>query len=145
MLIFGVQFENSGAVLRILCWAAGINFFNIFLNGLFWASNKQNKMIIINVGGLIINVTFNYILIPKNAHIGASFATVGTEFFVFITCIIFALKGMVRITEFKFLFKSLIASVIMGGFRYYQSFQINVMLIILIAATIYLIELYSLK
>ena len=145
VLLCGAKFENSGLVLKILCWAAGFNFFNIFLTGLFWASNNQNKMIIINVGGLVLNVILNYFLIPNFAHIGASFATVATEGFVLISCLIIALRGIVKITEFRFIVQSFVAASVMIFFLYYQFYQINLIINILLAATIYIVALFAIK
>ena len=140
LLAFGAQYENSIAAMQILVIAAAILFLNIFLAGLYGATNNQNRLVFIQLGGLTTNVVLNLLLIPKYSYIGASVATVITEGGIFIVAFYWALQHIVQLKEFGFFFKSMASALVMTlllfNFR-----EINVGIMLVASILIYFIML----
>ena len=80
MLIYDAGYFNSIIALQILVWAVAFVFISSGFARLFESSNKQLIVTIVAGGCAILNVVLNLILIPKYSYIGASAATVTTEF-----------------------------------------------------------------
>lgn len=136
ILVFGNEFINSSMAIRILVFASGILFINIFLAGLYGATNHQIKIVIIQIIGLIVNVVSNALLIPKYSYIGASITTIITEGLVIILALSWAIKNICVIREFSFLPKALFATTIMSIFLLIFN-NLHIILTILIAVAIY--------
>lgn len=68
---------------------------------LLTANGSLQKMNKILVFAVILNIVFNYILIPKYGALGAAWATVGTQFFSMIAQVILAQKQFGWTTNFK--------------------------------------------
>jgi len=113
--VYGDQFLSAVPSLRLFGWTAAILFVNIFAAGLYGATNHQGKLAVIQVIGLILNVTFNLLLIPKLAHVGAALSTVLTEAIVLLITLFFAFKRIVRLSEKRFIADILMATVAMSG------------------------------
>ncbi|MBC7186096.1 MAG: flippase [Calditrichaeota bacterium] len=109
----GPGFENAIPALRVLAVDAGLVFPNMLLAGLFGASNHQNRLVAVQAVGLIANASFNYLLIPRFAHVGAAYATVGTEALVLAACLAFACRRIVVLRGFGYLPKAIGATAVM--------------------------------
>jgi O-antigen/teichoic acid export membrane protein len=109
----GPGFANAVPALKVLAVDAGLVFPNILLAGLFGASNHQNRLVVVQGLGLAANALCNYLLIPRYAHVGAAYATVGTEALVLAVCISFARRHIVVLRGFGYLFKILLATAVM--------------------------------
>ncbi|MFQ5752237.1 MAG: flippase [bacterium] len=140
-VMFGSEFENSIVVLRILAWAGGLIFFNIFLAGLFNASNNQKKLVIIQIFATILNVLLNLILIPRFAHVGAAISMVATEGVIFVTCIVFAFQRISRLQEFAFVLKAVAATVVMSACSLLLK-NFNIFAVVILSTAIYFSALY---
>lgn len=137
MLFFsGEEFVNAVPALQILAVDAGLLFLNIFLAGLFGATNNQNKLVVIQIGGLITNVVLNLLLIPGYAHVGAAYATVVTEGIVFLACFGYARSKLIRLQELSFLPKSLFAAAAMVGLLLLLG-EVHVVLAVICALVLY--------
>lgn len=88
LLIFGKEYMKSIIVLKILIWGIVFTFANAAFVKLFESINKQ--IIVTKVTGIaaVLNVVLNSLLIPNFSYIGASIATVITEFAVALMVII---------------------------------------------------------
>lgn len=115
LLMSGSQFVNSIPALRILGVAASVLFINIFLASLYGATNNQKRLVGMQVIGLLVNVTANLVLIPRFAHIGASYATIITEVSICVAVLGYALLKIVRLDTINFIPKALLATLIMAG------------------------------
>jgi O-antigen/teichoic acid export membrane protein len=83
LLIYGTEYQPSILALKILIWAV---FFSFLAHAPMYILNSTNKQVIytkVVFIGMIVNVIMNFILIPKYSLIGASVATVFTEFLGF--------------------------------------------------------------
>ena len=132
----GDEFINAIPALKILAVDAGLLFLNIFLAGLFGATNNQNKLVYIQILGLAINVILNLILIPPYAHIGASYATVFTEIVVLIICLTYAVTHIIKLRNLSFLPFSIFATVVMISVLFLLK-EVNVFLTIICSLSVY--------
>jgi O-antigen/teichoic acid export membrane protein len=83
-IVFGDQYGPSAQVLPILIWTCAIMFVNSF-QGIFLIVSRQRKRFFYTTGvGAVSNLIFNLILIPRYSMYGAAWATVLSEFLVFV-------------------------------------------------------------
>lgn len=147
VLIFGKAFLESAPVLQILIWATVLTFGNAAFVQLFQSTNKQILLTKITLIGMIVNITLNLILIPKYSYIAASFNTLITEFIILALVMIIAYRSG-YITKVKGLIKDsikiIISSLIMGLFIW-EFKDLNLLILILISAFLYLIILFVLR
>jgi O-antigen/teichoic acid export membrane protein len=91
-LAFGKEFLGSSSPLRILLWAVPFIFINYLLYYLIVAMNRQKLNLISTAFCLLFNLTANLLLIPRFGIIASAGITVGTEFLLFILCLIFVFR-----------------------------------------------------
>jgi O-antigen/teichoic acid export membrane protein len=144
MLAYGTEYLSSVSVLKILIFISLISFINTPLFVVLNAIGKQ-KITMINAGcTALVNVIMNFILIPRYGIHGAAFATIISEL-TFLTLSAYQLRKVnIKLDLFSKLLKPLIASIVMGVFIYYFM-QLNIFIIIPVAAAIYFIALFALK
>ena len=147
ILIFGKSFIESTPALQILIWATVFTFGNAGFVQLFQSINKQLLLTKITFIGVIVNITLNFILIPKFSYIAASFNTLITEFIILLLVMIVAYR-LNYITKRKELIKDsikiIISSIIMGLFII-EFKDINLIILVISSAFLYLIILFILK
>ena len=140
----GDEFVNAIPALQILGVDAGLLFLNIFLAGLFGATNNQNKLVVIQILGLFTNVLLNLLLIPRHAHVGASVATVVTESVVFGCTFIYAITRIVKLNKTTFLPKSIISALLMVGVLLLLR-EVHVLICVVCAVAVYFGALLALR
>jgi len=144
MLVFGEDFTRSIPTLQILIVSGGIIFFNTYFAWFFNATNNQKRLVQILIVALVLNVIFNFVFILELSYIGAAIATVLTEIVIFIICYVYIHKNIVKIAEYSFVYKSILATVIMSaGIYFFHSMK--VIFLIGFAGLIYGVALYLLK
>jgi O-antigen/teichoic acid export membrane protein len=142
--VFGKSYTNSILPLQILVWSAVFIFMSITFGNLFNCLNRQSIVTKITGICVLVNVALNIILVPKFSLIGASIATVMTEFVslsLFFGCSFkngygISPKNLVRIS-----IKVLISGILMG---IYIIFFHDIALLILLpsAVLIYFLILF---
>ncbi|WP_321421863.1 flippase [uncultured Methanobacterium sp.] len=114
LLIYGSDYFASVIALQILIWTIIFLFLNGLSGILLGSSNKQ--IIVTKITGLsvLLNVALNLVLIPNFSYVGASIATVFTEFasvpiFIYVVCKIenIDLKEFIKNTS-KIIFSGII-------------------------------------
>jgi len=121
MALFGPDFGPSVIVLRIVIFAAGFNFFNIFTGGLLIASNKQKEILKVQIVGLALNLLINFLLIPQYAHIGASIATFISYGSVLAVTLVITRKSICWLNQKSFYWKGMLSTAVMAGFLAFAS------------------------
>jgi len=141
---YGAAYAPSIPALQILGGTAAVLFLNIFAAGVFGATNNQGKLVIIQIGGLVLSTSLNYLLIPHYAHVGSSMASLITESLVLTATLILAFKRIVRLTEKRFILHALLAAAVMSallyGLRGWPVFAA-----VALAAALYFAVLFALK
>lgn len=143
-LICGPGYEPAVPALRVLVFTSGLSFMNIYLAGLFWATNHQKTMFIFQALALVANVALNLFLIPRYAHLGAAWASVATEGLVFLLAFYMTVTKITRIAESAFFWKSLVATAVMMAFLLTTP-SLHIFVSVLVAMLVYFISLYLLR
>jgi len=79
-LIYGQAYANSINLLQILCLVSLFLFPNTFFGLLLISLNKERFALFVNLISVIVNITFNILLIPPLGAVGAGIATIITSF-----------------------------------------------------------------
>jgi O-antigen/teichoic acid export membrane protein len=140
---YGAAYAPAIPALQILGCTAAVLFLNIFTAGVFGATNNQGKLVIIQIIGLALSATLNYLLIPQYAHVGSSIASLVTESVVLTATLILAFNRIVRLTEWRFIRDGLFAAAVMSGMIYGLR-SLPVGLLAGIGAGIYFVVLFAL-
>lgn len=80
-LLYGQSFQKTIPLLRIVVWYTAFSYVGGVRTVWILAENKQRFLWIISSSGMILNVVLNLMLIPKWQGVGASIATLITQFF----------------------------------------------------------------
>jgi len=116
LLLFKQDFVESIVVLKILIFATGFEFINIYAAGFLLAANLQKKLVVLQLSALAVNVLVNLILIPRYAHVGAAVATLVSYLLVLVVSLVMMHRRVCRLTEKRFFIQGLTASIAMLGF-----------------------------
>lgn len=146
-LSFGQEYLSASISLRILSWVVFFIFPTSFYIYLFTAMGKQRLYIVCTAACLGINVLLDILLIPYYNYIGASVATLISEFILFIVGLYLLQREGCRIPIVKLLWKPAVGSFIMGLFLYqFNMTSIPWLLIeVAIGSIIYLAAIFILK
>lgn len=140
-LMYGKAFIPSILILQILSLILPLRFANSALGVLLTSIDKQGfRTYSIGIAA-IINIGLNLALIPSMSYIGASIATVLTEVLIFGLLFFYVSKFFCRIPILELTKGALMAGLILAGFTYYFQ-EINLFLVIGIAACFYFVSLY---
>ena len=80
-IVYGAQYASSVNALRIVCWFTAFSYTGTINNIWIVVNGKQKYLLIVNLCGAISNIILNMTMIPLLGIIGASIATVCTQFF----------------------------------------------------------------
>lgn len=74
--LYGINFDQTGKVLRIHIWAGVFVFLGVSVQKWILTENLQRISTYNLFIGMVVNIILNYILIPKYSIVGAAFATI---------------------------------------------------------------------
>ena len=143
-LIYGSEFKYSASVLQILIWAFILTSINSVLLNLLISINQQKLNTISITLCAITNVILNFFLISILSYNGAALATVVTKAILFLASFFFISRRLEIIPLHKIFLRPFIGGIIMSIFIYYFS-ELNIFILIISAAIIYLMMLLILK
>ena len=109
-LIYGSDYTHSISILKILVWAAALIFYNYFFGAFLKAMDAQKRLVRIQLWALVLNLFLNIILIRLYSLTGAAYATVITEGFIFVACLLAVIRFVSRFPEYQFILKTLVAT-----------------------------------
>jgi len=116
LTVFGANFIQSTDALMILGWAYAFYALNIPAQSVLGSSTELKKFIPLLALVLLLNVFFNYILIPKYSYVGAAIATCIVFFVGFIGRFYFLRRILeVKSSDMKDYIKFVIILVIILG------------------------------
>ena len=141
---YGAAYAPSVPALQVLGCTAAVLFLNIFTAGVFGATNNQGKLVVIQICGLGLSATLNYLLIPGYAHVGSSIASLVTESVVLMATLVLAFKRIVHLSERRFILDAAIAALMMSGVIYGVR-TLPVGLVAGIGAVVYFAILFAFK
>ena len=144
LIVYGDPFADSSTVLQILIWAVMFGMVNtLFLNVLV-AIERQRLVMRSVMFCAAVNVVFNILLIPAMSYNGAAVAAVASAAALALFMFYFVSKHLQTIPVHKMVLKPMVAVLTMGAFVYYF-INFNVIIVILLAAVVYMAMLLVLK
>lgn len=142
--LYATEFTASIIALKILIWAEVFVFLNSVTGTIMVSTNKQLSITYITAFTAILNVTLNLLLIPYYSYIGASIATVASEFTMFALGVYIVREYFSDFSVFKTGIKPIIASVCMSIFLLYFN-HLSLVIVALEGMLIYFLALYGIK
>ena len=143
LLIYGSEFAPSIIALQILIWAVFCSYMSHAPMYFLYSINKQIIYTKVVFLCMILNIIFNLLLIPKMSYIGASIATVITEFIAFLLLFGYAKAHQLGTpVSYKFITKLTICTISIGLFIIYLNDLIGLGLTILGSIVVYLFSLW---
>src|SRR3989344_1442830 len=143
--VFGQGYVDAIPIFRVLMLMLLISFPLVLLSNAIFAHNKQRSLAPAYSLGILANILFNLLLIPKFGAVGAAVATLVSTG----TITVFIWMKLKTINDFailKNLKKSFYATLIMICFIFLlKYFEVGVILNIIVSAIIYLFTLLLLK
>lgn len=146
LLIYGVEYMPSIIALQILIWTIIFIFINYVSGNLLGSIDRQVSVAKVMGIGAGINIILNLLMIPKFSYIGASIATVITDFIVLsvLVYILSKTEYAIKVSSLKAALKVLVSTlVIVIIIKYYSN--INLILLIFICVFAYCCMLYIIK
>lgn len=144
LLISGSEFVDAARPLRILIIATGIIFIGTLFGHLIVSVGAQRKMVKVYLLGAVLNVILNTVLIRSHSYIGASVATLLTEFAVAALSIVIFHKAIRYLPSFKLLGKAIMAAGIMGIVLFFTN-DISIFILLPLGTLVYFGVLYFLR
>jgi len=146
LLIFGTEYTHSIIALQILVWSSVFIFLSGAFTRLLESSNRQIITMKVTAINALANIILNLILIPWFSYVGASIATVITEFsaLAFGVIICSNLGYGLHKKYIVSLMKIIVSSLLMGVFIIYLK-DLNLLLLVIVSAIFYFIVLWLLK
>lgn len=144
LFIYKESFIKSSIILQILSWSLLFLFMTQVIGYLLNSINKQH-LFTISVGICAMsNAIMNFILIPKFSYIGASIATLITQFLNFCLLYRFTTKSGYPTNLIRISYKPITAGILMGFLIVYLKF-LPITYIIPIATVVYFMLLFLIK
>ena len=138
-IVYGSSYLKGSVALQILIWSVFTIYANVPFAFLLLASEKQKEYMYAVGLGALVNLTLNFILIPRYSLLGASIATITCEILV-LSLILFYSRGLVKVPLSEYLAKGLVSSFLMGLTLYLLPF--NLFLKVSIGALSYFIWMF---
>ncbi len=87
-LIYGQSFVVSSGVMSLLIWSGVINYFRVFVGNLLLIKHKQKMIFWAILIGTIVNLTTNYLLVPKVGFVQGGISLILSELVVLVVMVI---------------------------------------------------------
>jgi O-antigen/teichoic acid export membrane protein len=143
-IVYGAQFYNSAAVMRIVIWSVSLLFLNYVLSTTLTSINLQRIVTYATGICVAVNIVLNLLVIPTFSYIGASYVMVATELTTFSICFYYTSKNLCFIRVHRIIIKPLVASLVMAVIVYYLR-PINIFIIVGVAVWVYFATLIALR
>ncbi len=143
LFLYHSAFSGSVAALQILIWTVPILFLTTSFGIILISMNKQVLAIKLTFIYMIFNIGINLVVIPQFSYLGASVVTVLTELVNFIMLFYYLSKFICKVPLQKFVWRPVLATVIMSLFMI--SVHLNIVVQVLLAIIIYLALLIPFK
>ena len=143
--VFGSDFASSANALKILCWSLLFTFMASPASDQLNAANRQDLNLLGWTIALIVNLALNFILIPLYGILGVSWATLISQFSLFIAVSFFYWKISGVNCVFIEIVKPLLSTLAFGVPVYLLQQKIGLLFGVLVSGAIFTIVIISLK
>jgi O-antigen/teichoic acid export membrane protein len=135
-IINGSGFSESAAVLRILIVALAFIFFGHFFNTILIVGNLQKKLMSVLIVAASINLSLNYLFIPRFSYMASAWSSVITEFTVVFLTAWLVFKNIKYYPRFEKFGGIILAGLIMSLFLFVLK-ELNFFLLVLGSSLVY--------
>ena len=144
--IYGAAYSGGVIALQILIWAVAIIWINTVYSRALLGCDRQNKYALAVAMAALINVILNFVLIPPLGLKGAAIATVLAEGIASVIYYV-ELRNITRVSFLTYIFRPLLASIVMGLFLRWglNSFDMNLLSLISAGAFVYFAFLFLVR
>jgi len=136
------DYLGATGAMAVMSVTSALNFINMFLAGMYGATNHQNRILAIETAGLFLNVAGNIILIPKYSFMGSAYATVATEGLVTAFALSWSLRHIAVMREWGYLLKALLATGAMCALLLFVTRPFHLLINIALGAAVYFAVLF---
>ena len=143
ILAIGSEYYGSIPALQVLIWATSFMFVNQLLSSTYIASGNQNVMAKISAFAALFNIGLNLILIPSYSYIGASIATLITEFLVMVYGMHWIDENIVHKNLYKEIIYPLIGVCIISAFMLISRNYANIAPLSIVSILMFTAILYN--
>ena len=109
------QWQKISQGLQLLSWSGGLTFLTTVFITVLRATDKRKAFTILMALTAILNISINFLLIPKWNHIGCAIAMIASESFLLVFGFIYIHFQISRLAKISFVFKISILSFTMGA------------------------------
>ncbi|MBI4302706.1 MAG: oligosaccharide flippase family protein [Chloroflexi bacterium] len=141
---FGHQYDPAITAIRILIWFLPFSYVNSVTQYLLIALNQQRFLTVAFVVGASFNLAANILIIPRYGFQGAAAVTIVSEIVLMVPFFYAVHRHLGKVPLFSLSWRPVLASAIMGTVLWPLR-GLNVLLIIAVAALIYLVVLILLR
>ena len=147
MINFFFKEEFSGAIftLQILFFGLAFQYPNWMLNATLISMKRQRVMMALGGIGLGFKIILNLILIPLYGYNGSAFATVLSEFVIFLGAAIYLYRYHIQLPIFQVAIKPILASILVYVVYVYLSGILSMIPLVIVTVIIYLTAIFLLK
>jgi O-antigen/teichoic acid export membrane protein len=122
LIIYGKEYVPAIPVLKILAVASSLMFLNWTLSTILISANRENLVVRVMVGGVIVMMFTNIVLVSRLGIIGAGYSVLASELFVFGLLSVVTNKVLFRLPICAFTWRPAVASGIGGAIIYFFSY-----------------------
>jgi len=147
IFFYGLKYIAAADVIRILVWTVPLIYITNVMTHTVCSADRQRVTARVIAFAAFLNLGLNFLLIPRFSYIGAAYATLATEGFVFLFHLIYLYVKLVKPPIAKFALKIITVNTIML-FSAYLMGSVHVVLTCFIAVIInilmaVMVRLYS--
>ena len=107
--------QKVAVTLQWLSASGGLIFLTTVVSAMLRAADKRRAFSILMGTTAFLNIGLNLVLIPRFSHVGAAVAMVVSEAYLLVIGFGYISKQIAKLTEIRFIFKSVILSAVMGA------------------------------
>ncbi len=141
MQFYGLAYENSVVVLKILSWDIILKFLYLCIWFVLITVDKQKELAVAAGSSALLNVVLNYLLIPQYSYVGAAVTTILTESFLLALFLYISYRIDFRIGIIKLSIKPIFACIPMSLFIIFFK-DLNLLILIFFSMCLYFVILF---
>jgi len=115
LLFSQLEWQKIGQGLQLLSWSGGLTFLTTVVITVLRATDKRRAFTILMVLTAILNISINFLIVPKWSHIGCSIAMIVSESFLLIAGFIYIHLQISHLIQMGFVIRIIVLSFTMGA------------------------------
>ena len=138
VLVYGEVYEGAVAALQILVWGTALMYVTTIQGTTFVAANRQLLRMKFLLMAVVLNISLNFLAIPKYGYIGASITTVISEIFILVMGVVLLEKDGYKLDVLRTWFAPIFGVFAAGILVIFLTrFEVNVFFVAPISCFVY--------